>query len=225
MISSPVSSLSTSKNGCPKVVRCPAIAELPSCPGSRRLRIVPRSLLEVVLLDAGHHDLVDADPSASRCGRSGRPRRREAALRRRRHPAPWWRQRCPAAPTRWGSCRRPVSVGHGVDDHRGRRSSSCRRAAPRIRSRASSGLGRSRCRCPTAGRRRSRTCRSPVAISVLPRPPTHHRQSCGGAGRSNLRTLARSWRVGEPTSDTAIETTAVAATADRGPRVGEHFTT
>ena len=31
----------------------------------------------------------------------------------------------------------------------------------------------------------------PAAIRVLPRPPTHHRQSWGGGGRSNLRTRVR----------------------------------
>ena len=58
---------------------------------------------------------------------------------------------------------------------------------------------------------------SPVAINVLPMPPTHHRQSCGGAGLSNLRT--RAGRVGDhAASDTLLKLPAwryeqIAATA------------
>ena len=197
MISSPLRSLSTSKNGCAvgRSVSCDcSVAELT---GQRGLRVVARALLQVGLLDTGDHDVVDPDRAGSRCGRS------DHLLG---HRLRWSRSVDDRRRVGHGvAARRRAGVGHGCRRRRRHRASwSCRRAVRRTRSPGVLGPCGLDPGAPqlvgdeTEHEQARRDQR--LAEPTDPPPPVVR-----GGGRSNLRTRPGSGCWLRATSDTSIE--------------------
>ena len=145
---------------------------------------------------AGHRRLGEVAGALLQVGARRRPRRRSSRGRSWRcaagRPGCPWRPPGRTARPEWCSwwwCPSVVSVGAVVDGGAGGGAWSwCSAAAPGTGARGRSGPARSGCRCPTAGRRRTRTSSDPVTMRMRPTRPTVQRQSCGGLGRSKYGT-------------------------------------